>query len=121
MVRILIADDDPTIVHVVSTLLRFEGFDVEVAADGQAALQQVLLRAPAVLISDIQMPRLDGLSLLRAIRADPALASVRVLLLTGRGDADSGLAQAPAQGHASLRKPFTRAQLIAALRSLMSG
>ncbi|MBK9572311.1 MAG: response regulator [Rhodoferax sp.] len=119
MTRILIADDDATILHVVSTLLRFEGYEVETAADGQAALQQVLQRPPELLISDIQMPGLDGLSLLRAIRANPALVAVRVLLLTGQGDDDPALAQALAQGHARLGKPFTREQLLAALRALL--
>lgn len=117
MTRILIADDDATILHVVSTLLRFEGFEVETAADGQTALQQVLQRPPELLISDIQMPGLDGLSLLRAIRANPALAAVRVLLLTGQSEDEPVLAQA--QGHARLGKPFTREQLLGALQALV--
>ena len=117
MTRVLIADDDATILRVVSTLLRFEGFEVEMATDGQAALQQVLQRPPELVISDIQMPGLDGLALLRAIRANPALAAGRVLLLSGQGDDEP--AQALAQGHGRLGKPFTREQLLGAMRALM--
>ena len=60
---------------------------------------------------------LDGLSLLRAIRANPALAAVRVLLLTGQSEDEPVLAQA--QGHARLGKPFTREQLLGALQALV--
>lgn len=118
MMRVLIADDDPTILQLVSTLLRLEGFEVETVVDGRAALQRVLHDPPEVLISDVQMPHLDGWSLLKAIRANPALDQMRVLLLTGQDADASGLAQVPTHGHSRLGKPFTREQLLEALSDL---
>ena len=83
MTRILIVDDEPGIRQSISTLLQLEDYDTASAGDGEAALQLVLQWAPDVVISDLQMPKMDGLQLLAAIRALPALNHVRFIILAG--------------------------------------
>lgn len=118
MTRVLIVDDDPTICQIVSALLRFEGYQVETAPDGRAALQRIGLFTPDVVLADVNMPHLNGFELLAALRADPALAQVRVVLASGLTDGAPGTGQALGQADARIVKPFTRAQLLAALRSV---
>ncbi len=118
MTRVLIVDDDPSICQIVSTLLKFEGYQVDTAPDGRAALQRISLMAPDVVVADVNMPHLNGFEMLAALRADPALAQVRVVLASGLTDGASGTGQAGEQADARIAKPFTRAQLLAALRAV---
>ena len=118
MTRILIVDDDPSICQIVSTLLKFEGYQVDTAPDGRAALQRIGQVAPDVVIADVNMPHLNGFELLAALRADPALAQVRVVLASGLTDGAPGSGPAWGQADARIVKPFTRAQLLAALHSV---
>jgi class 3 adenylate cyclase len=80
--RILVVDDQRTNAEMVSGLLRRQGYEVEVAADGEEALQCVRARAPDLVISDILMPRVDGYELCRRLRASPATALLPVILVT---------------------------------------
>ncbi len=81
--RVLVADDDPD--HLALARMRFTlaGFVVETAADGQEALEKAHRRRPEVVASDVLMPRLDGIGLCVAIRRDPDLARVPVILFSG--------------------------------------
>lgn len=118
MTRILIVDDEPGIRQSMSTLLQLEDYDIASAGDGEAALQQVLQWAPDVVISDLQMPKMDGLQLLTAIRAVPALNHVRFIILAGLPDGVSTPEQTLSKADAFITKPFTRVELLAALRSI---
>lgn len=118
MTRVLIVDDDPSICQIVSTLLKFEGYQVDTAPDGRAALLRMGLIAPDVVVADVNMPHLNGFELLAAVRADPALAQVRVVLASGLTEGAPGTGQAFGQADARIVKPFTRIQLLAALRSV---
>lgn len=84
--RVIVADDDPAMTWFVSDLLRAQGCDVQEACDGAIALDLARRSMPDLVISDIRMPRLDGLRLCRALRADPLLADVPVLLLSWKED-----------------------------------
>src|SRR5262245_59046120 len=82
--RILVVDDDRDIREVLALLLESEGHDVEVAADGADALEKLRRGlCPAVVLLDMMMPRLDGEGLVRAMRADPHLASLPFIIVTG--------------------------------------
>ena len=118
MTRILIVDDEPGIRQSISTLLQLEDYDTASAGDGEAALQLVLQWAPDVVISDLQMPKMDGLQLLAAIRALPALNHVRFIILAGLPDSEQGTDQNLPLTDACIAKPFTRWQLLTALRSI---
>ncbi len=82
---ILVCDDEPHIVHVVSTKLRNAGYDVITAADGEEAFELAKERRPALLITDYQMPCLSGLELCAKLRADEETKTMPVIMLTARG------------------------------------
>jgi DNA-binding response OmpR family regulator len=84
--RVIVADDDPAITWFFADLLRAQGCDVEEACDGEAALDRARRTVPDLVISDIRMPRLDGVNLCRALRADPILADVPIVLLSWKED-----------------------------------
>ncbi len=85
-VNILVADDDSVIREIVHMHLAAANFIVSVVEDGEAALAQVLLSPPDLIITDISMPRLDGFELLEAIRANPATAFIPIILLSQHSD-----------------------------------
>lgn len=111
-IRALVVDDQLTMRSLVRAGLQQIGMtDIREAADGEAGLR-VLLEKPAhLVVTDFNMPKLDGLGLLRAIRSHPPLRSTAVIMLTGRADAD--LVQRAVQYGVNnyLVKPFTVATL----------
>ena len=115
---VLVADDDEDILLLVATRLRRDGFEVVQARDGAEALAAARERRPAVAVLDVGMPVLDGLGALAEIRADPALAGLRVLLLTAKAqerDVRAGI-EAGADGY--VKKPFSPAELAERVRRL---
>jgi CheY-like chemotaxis protein len=80
--QILLVDDDPWIVRMVTSVLSKRGHRVHAASDGEEGLERALALRPDLIISDVMMPKLDGWALLRALRAHPELAQTPVLLLT---------------------------------------
>jgi CheY-like chemotaxis protein len=119
--RILICDDDDQVRRLIAVVLGSEGYDLREAPHGQAALDELVRRPPDLAILDLHMPGIDGLTVLNAIRADPALSATRVLLLSGATaalDADwSGRVGADAH----LLKPFEITVLQDTVRSLLEG
>jgi two-component system, OmpR family, alkaline phosphatase synthesis response regulator PhoP len=83
--RILIVDDEVGIVEVVSSILLDEGYVVEAAPNGREALATMRRKRPDLIVLDTMMPVLDGMATLRAVQADPALAGVRVIMMTALG------------------------------------
>ena len=111
-IKTLIVDDQQTIRALVRNGLQQLGFtDVAEAPDGEAALRSLLTRPVTLVITDFNMPKLDGLGLLRAIRSHPPLKSTSVIMLTG--SADRELVQKAVQFGVNnlLVKPFTVATL----------
>ena len=114
--RILVVDDDRAVRDSLRRSLQFNGYDVEVAADGAEALARVPAARPDAIVMDVMMPRLDGLEATRALRA--AGNEVPILVLTARdavGDRVDGL-DAGADDY--LTKPFALEELLARLRAL---
>ncbi len=120
MTRVLIVDDEPSIRQIVTALLTLEGFDVSTAPDGRAALEQILATVPDVVISDVRMPYMTGYELLTALRANPALDTVRFILLANSSDSDIAADIALALADACLSKPFTRDMLLKTVRELIA-
>jgi chemosensory pili system protein ChpA (sensor histidine kinase/response regulator) len=81
---VLVVDDSLTVRRVTQRLLVREGYRVVLAKDGLEALERLAEERPVVLLSDIEMPRMDGFDLLRNVRADPALAGLPVVMITSR-------------------------------------
>ena len=106
--KVLVVDDQLTIRSLVRSGLQQIGIsDVAEASDGEAGLRSVVEKAPHLIISDYNMPKLDGLGLLRAVRAHPPTAKTAFIMLTGR--ADKELVQRAVQYGVNnyLVKPFT--------------
>lgn len=94
--KILIAEDDPTIARLYEKLFTFEDYEVEIAGDGEAALESAHAATPTLIMLDIMMPRLNGLAALEQLKADPKLKDVPVVILTNlasQQDADSAIAK----------------------------
>lgn len=83
--RILLCDDEIHILRAAEFKLKRAGYDVQIAADGQAAWELMQVRKPDILITDCQMPRLGGIELTQRVRSDPALRDLPVLMLTAKG------------------------------------
>jgi CheY-like chemotaxis protein len=83
--KILVADDESHILHVVSLKLRNAGFEVLTAADGQEALELAQSEHPDLLITDYHMPQLSGLELCQKLKQDPGTAKIPAIMLTARG------------------------------------
>ncbi|MHC3393788.1 response regulator transcription factor [Streptomyces lavendulocolor] len=115
--RILIVDDEPAVREALRRSLAFEGYGTDVAVDGTDALARMDAYAPDLVVLDVQMPRMDGLTAARRIRA--AGSTVPILMLTARdtvGDRVTGL-DAGADDY--LVKPFELDELFARIRALL--
>jgi len=108
---VLVADDDGDIVALVKTVLERSGHEVMTAGDGLEALVLVRDRRPDLAVLDVAMPELDGLEVLRRLRADDATSELPVVLLSARAqEADVALGFA-AGASAYMRKPFSPREL----------
>jgi DNA-binding response OmpR family regulator len=116
---ILAVDDDLEVLGTLSRTLQREGFDVVRATSGTDALRLVAERQPDLIILDIGMPGLDGLSVCRRIRADSQYGNVAILFLTAYGHTDDVVAGLDAGGDDYVVKPFELAELVARVRALV--
>lgn len=114
--RVLVVDDDPGVTEVLRTALRHAGYDVEAAADGEAALRAVRTQRPDLIVLDVLMPGMDGLTVCRRVRAsDP---EVGILLLTAKDGGVDQIVGLDAGADDYLVKPFARDVLLARLRAI---
>ncbi len=116
---IYVADDDPSILELVSIILTQGGFDVIGYDTADALMAALAARAPAAMLLDVRIPGRSGLDALKAIKDDPATAGIPVLMLTGDGRLDR-IVQAMQLGAAGyVMKPFDGAQLVERVESLL--
>jgi CheY-like chemotaxis protein len=118
---VLICDDDEQVRSLIAAVLRHQGYDLRGAAHGQAALDELARNRLDLVILDVEMPGLDGLTVLKRIRGDPALAGTRVLLLSGAKEALDVRWSEQVGADAHLSKPFAVGALGAAVQSLLTG
>jgi DNA-binding response OmpR family regulator len=117
--RVLVVDDDPDIVRFVEMNLRFEGFEVAVAADAVAARAEIDRQRPDLVLLDVMMPVTDGVELTRQLRADPMTASLPVIMLTAKGLSADRVAGLTAGADDYIIKPFDTLELVARVRSTL--
>jgi DNA-binding response OmpR family regulator len=118
---VLVADDDEDILLLVTTTLTRAGFEVIQARDGKQALDLTRAEAPQVVVLDIAMPELDGLTVLRRLRADAATADLPVVLLSARAQ-EADVARGYAEGASKyVAKPFRPSELVDAVNDLLAG
>ena len=118
--KILIADDEPNIVISLEFLLQREGYAVSVARDGQQALDAIAREAPDLVLLDVMMPIKSGFEVCASVRANPALAYTRILMLSAKGR-DTDLAKGMALGaDAYMTKPFATRELVAKVADMLA-
>lgn len=115
--RVLIVDDEPTLVELLSVSLRFQGFEVETATDGAEGLDKARVFRPDALIVDVMMPGMDGFGMLRRLRADGIHAPV--LFLTARDALQDKLTGLTIGADDYVTKPFSLEEVVARLRVIL--
>jgi PAS domain S-box-containing protein len=115
--RVLVADDNVDMREYLTNLLQTSGYQVSGVTDGQQALEATRAQVPDLVISDVMMPRLDGLQLLAALRTDSRTAAIPVLLLSARAGQDASIEGLLAGADDYLVKPFAAADLLARVRA----
>ena len=113
---ILVVDDDAKIVRLVRTYLEREGFRVLEAADGKSALAAIALEAPALVVLDLMLPEVDGLSIVRAVRRTDRTP---ILMLSARGTTEDRIAGLEAGADDYLPKPFSPAELVVRIKRIL--
>lgn len=116
--RVLIAEDEPNIVESLSFMLRRAGYDVASVLDGEAALAALRAHRIDLMILDLMLPRLSGFEVLKAVKADPALQSIPVLILTAKGQAQDRRLAVEIGVDAFMTKPFSNQELMDEVRRL---
>lgn len=118
MKTILIVDDEFSIVETLGEILAWEGYGVITAPNGQAGLELARAQRPALILLDYMMPVVDGLQMLRALRADAGCDGVPVIMMTA---APMGIPADDRRWDALLLKPFEASQLVRAVQRLIGG
>src|SRR4051812_42972227 len=115
-VRVLVVDDEPLIVQMLSIALSYEKFEVSIARDGTEAIQQASLTKPDLVILDVMLPNLDGIEVCRRLRS---AGDVGILMLTARGEDQDQVVGLDSGADDYLVKPFTLPVLLARLRAIL--
>nr|WP_238420941.1 SpoIIE family protein phosphatase [Streptomyces taklimakanensis] len=115
--RVLVADDNADMRDYLARLLRDAGYHVSTVSDGREALDVIRADEPDLVVSDVMMPRLDGLALVAELRGDARTASVPVLLLSARAGQEASIEGLRAGADDYLVKPFAAAELLARVRA----
>ena len=118
--RVLIADDNADLRDYIARLLTEKGYEIEVVGDGHAALAALKASKPDLLLTDVMMPGLDGFGLLRAVRANPDLRELPVLMLSARAGEEAKVDGLAAGADDYLTKPFSARELVARVASGIS-
>lgn len=116
--RVLLAEDEPNIVESLTFLLERAGFDVTYEMNGQTALESALSDPPHVMILDVMLPGLDGLEILRRLRADERGRDLPVLMLTAKGQREDRETALDSGADLFITKPFSNAEVIEAVKRL---
>lgn len=114
--RILTIDDSPSMRMLLKTSLKAQGFAVESAEDGVEGFEQAKASPPDLIITDINMPRMDGFEVIEAVRADEALRALPILVLSTEFSEDKKARARAAGATGWITKPFDADKLAAAIR-----
>lgn len=115
---ILIVDDEASVVEVVSLYLQREGFRVRAARNGTDALLALQMERPALVILDVMLPHMDGMTLIRRMRENPAL-DVPVIMLTARGQEADRISGLNLGADDYVTKPFSPAELVSRVKAVL--
>ena len=118
--RILLVDDEPSIVKMVSKRLEIEGFEVLVATDGQEALTKAHTEQPDLIILDLMLPKLNGYEVCTMLKQDTRYQQIPIVLFTAKAQAKDEQLGLECGANAYVRKPFQSQELLEKLRTLLA-
>lgn len=121
MTTVLIVDDEPAIVHLVRITLEASRVRVIEAVDAATAIGQAAAFRPDLILLDVDLPDSSGLDVCRHLKADPALARTRIVMLTAAAQQDDVARGLAAGADQYLTKPFSPVRLLALVESLVAG
>ena len=116
--RVLVVEDSPTIISVVKYFLELEGFEVLVAEDGLIGLEMALRERPDVIVTDVNMPGMGGMAMVKALRADARTSRIRIMMLTSESSVESETEGLAAGADDYLLKPVEPRRLAARVKAL---
>ena len=116
--KILVADDEPFLIRILSYALKKEGYEVQVAMDGLDALEKARALKPHLILLDLQLPKVHGLEVTREIRNDPKLKDTRIILLTASLEKREKCLSAGADEF--ITKPFRLKELMISVQKLFN-
>ncbi len=118
--RILLVDDEPSIVKMVGKRLEVEGFDVLVAMDGQDALAKARAENPDLIVLDLMLPKLNGYEVCTMLKQDTRYQKIPIVLFTARAQEKDEKLGMECGANAYVRKPFRAQELLEKIRSLIA-
>ena len=118
--KILLVDDEPDLLQVVSKRLKAAGYEVVTALDGQLALEQIHQARPDLIILDLMLPKIDGYKVCRLLKFDQRYKEIPILIFTARAQATDIQLAMECGADAYLTKPFEAQALLGKLQELLS-
>ncbi len=119
MPKILIAEDEPDIRELVAFTLRFSGYEVVSASNGEEAVKLATVEVPDLILMDVRMPRMTGYDACRVVKADPELRHIPIVFLSAKGQEAEIQTGLEAGAEEYLLKPFAPMQLIERVRAIL--
>lgn len=119
LLKVLVVDDEESIIDLIKLGLRYEGFQVETAPDGEQGLTIAQRFSPDIIILDIMMPGIDGLETCRRLRANPTTSDIPVLMLTAKDEVGDRILGLQTGADDYLTKPFDFYELLERIRAIL--
>ena len=119
--RILLVDDEPSIVKMVGKRLEVEGFDVLIAMDGQDGLAKARTQSPDLIVLDLMLPKLNGYEVCTMLKQDSRYQKIPVVMFTAKAQEKDEKLGLECGADAYVRKPFRAQELLGKIRSLLPG
>jgi CheY-like chemotaxis protein len=117
--RVLVVDDDPVIQRLLQVNFEMEDYEVVTAGDGAEGLERARDSQPDVILLDVMMPKMDGIAVAKALRADPATADLPIVMLTAKAQAADIQAGREVGVNVYVTKPFDPLELLETVRELL--
>lgn len=119
MVKVLVIEDEETLLNNLADKLKADGFNVTTARDGELGLDKIRNEHPDLIVLDIMLPKLDGLSICRIVRHDTSTSHIPIIMITARGNEVDKIVGLESGADDYIVKPFTLGEFLARVRAVM--